>query len=264
MIVRLRFVGIVIASLILAVGCSGTRKDVVKMPPAWEDFDPGSLDDNDIVIRPDVGPEENTTEDTASFAPGVEKEILQYEPVPSGDTLSYEIVDGYRVQIFAGIDRGMAERVKGEALEKLNVGIYVEYDPPLYRVRIGDCRTVEEVQSLTAEAKLKGYSDAFWAPTQINVTKEMKTIKEEAEGFRIQIMMLENADTAQKVRQEAEELFNIGVYVDFEPAFYKVRIGDFTDRFQAEVTLEIVRSKGYRDAFVVTSKVWVERRVEGE
>lgn len=59
-------------------------------------------------------------------------------------------VDGYRVQIYSS---NQQQTAKGEALElesnlkdKISQTLYVQYQPPFWKVRLGDFRTVEEAK----------------------------------------------------------------------------------------------------------------------
>ena len=59
-------------------------------------------------------------------------------------------IDGYRVQIYSS---NQQQTAKGEALEleekekeSLDLSVYVQYLPPLWKVRIGDFRTYEEAR----------------------------------------------------------------------------------------------------------------------
>ena len=49
------------------------------------------------------------------------------------------------------------------------------------------------------------------------------------------------------------------VYVYFQAPWYKVRVGDFETRNDAEAKLREARQKGYREAFWVPSDVRVPR-----
>ena len=56
----------------------------------------------------------------------------------------------------------------------------------------------------------------------------------------------------------AEQFSDIQVkfYLDFDSPYYKVRVGDFRSREEADNVREMVRSKGYPKAWIVKTKVW--------
>jgi len=80
------------------------------------------------------------------------------------------------------------------------------------------------------------------------------------EGYRIQISASPAREDAQNVAMRARERFPYdSVYVYFQAPWYKVRVGDFETRNDAEAKLREARQKGYREAFWVPSDVRVPR-----
>jgi hypothetical protein len=79
-------------------------------------------------------------------------------------------------------------------------------------------------------------------------------------GFRIQIASSASIDDAGAVKVAAQGLFlSDTVYVVYDPPVYKVRVGDFTTRLEANQRLPQVQEGGYPDAWIVPDKV-VRRR----
>ncbi|MCU0453166.1 MAG: SPOR domain-containing protein [Bacteroidetes bacterium] len=75
-------------------------------------------------------------------------------------------------------------------------------------------------------------------------------------GFRIQIASSASIDDAGAVRMAAQGLFlSDSVYVVYDPPVYKVRIGDFMTRLEANQRLPQLQEGGYPDAWVVPDKV---------
>jgi hypothetical protein len=84
-------------------------------------------------------------------------------------------------------------------------------------------------------------------------TKEMT-------GFRVQILATKNIETASLFEQEASERFghlDHKTYLIFEAPLYKIRVGDCKDRPQAEELRDLAMQYGYRESFIVKSKVQV-------
>ncbi len=80
----------------------------------------------------------------------------------------------------------------------------------------------------------------------------------EADGFRVQIFAGRNVEAATMTKNKAQVDFapyGQKVYFIFEAPFYKVRIGDFLMRSKADQARELARQLGYREAFVVRSKI---------
>jgi hypothetical protein len=91
----------------------------------------------------------------------------------------------------------------------------------------------------------------------IAIPKDTLVMKEEVvQGFRIQIFSSSNVDEATLIRNLAIEKFTgDSIYVVFDAPVYKVRIGDFINRYEANQRLPEFVEKGYRDAWIVPDKV---------
>ena len=70
------------------------------------------------------------------------------------------------------------------------------------------------------------------------------------EVYRIQIFTSRLYNEANQELALAEEIFNLPVHLDYEVPYYKLRVGDFTERNEAEDMLPEIRAIGYRDAWV--------------
>jgi len=75
-------------------------------------------------------------------------------------------------------------------------------------------------------------------------------------GFRVQIAFSEDIDFANQLKAEVSpRLPNQWVYVVYEAPYYKVRVGDFTTRPDANPVLKLLVDLGYKDAWIVPDKV---------
>lgn len=88
-------------------------------------------------------------------------------------------------------------------------------------------------------------------------------------GFRIQVASTSSVDDAGTVKAAAQELFRTDtLYVVYDPPVYKVRMGDFPTRLEANQRLPLVQEGGYPDAWVVPDRVirrrWVPVGMEKE
>jgi len=81
-----------------------------------------------------------------------------------GDTLVVEevVTQGFRIQIYASNKIDEATAVRLAASEQLpEDSIYVVYDPPVYRVRVGDFQTRVEASRRLPSITSLGYPDAW-------------------------------------------------------------------------------------------------------
>lgn len=79
------------------------------------------------------------------------------------------------------------------------------------------------------------------------------------DGFRVQIFSTKDLERATRARAIAEEQFrDLGLhcYLEFDSPYYKVRIGDFKTREEAEKYRAEIRSRGYPRAWIVKTQIF--------
>ena len=158
----------VLTGLAFIFSCATTKKAVPLPSPSPqpavtqeldESFDPLSLQDEDITFpRASVAPPQK------SPAGGGSPEKPE-QPLALNRQIS-----GYRVQLLATKDIEKAALAKKEAEFQFagdSVGVYLEFDSPYYKLRIGDCQTREQAEKLRDLARQRGYSKAWIVRTKI-------------------------------------------------------------------------------------------------
>lgn len=214
-------------------------------PPAAdvnEDFDPQGLSDDDFLLSPPAGAE--TARDDQTDAP---------EP-------SYVHVDGFRVQIAVVSSADRARVVRNEAQTKLGVMVYVyrEPDTGLHKIHAGNGRIATEVESLRHLAKGEGYPEAFIVRTRIELPRAAVYGPEPVVGYRVQIFAASNRAAAEgEMANVRDTLGQDDVYIESEPPYFKVRIGNFRTREAAEGLMERLQTYGYDTPFVVRTQIEV-------
>jgi hypothetical protein len=119
-----------------------------------ESFDPLSLEDDDIVI-------------------GIESSAIDSEGGTSNksqDAITIKEINGFRIQILATNDISKASLFELEAAERFKFEghkTYLLFEAPLYKIRVGDCKTRQEADKLRDLAKKYGYREAFLVKTKI-------------------------------------------------------------------------------------------------
>jgi hypothetical protein len=139
---------------------------------------------------------------------------------------------------------GTKEVVKEEDNPQIIAQIDESFDP----LTLNDDDIVIEGEKLGTNDDVKINDD-----TKIAVPKEIN-------GFRVQILATKNIETASLFEQEASERFqnqDHKTYLIFEAPLYKIRVGDCKDRSEAELLRDMAKSYGYREAFIVKSKIQV-------
>jgi hypothetical protein len=121
-----------------------------------EDFDPLTLNDDDIVISP------KDTGKTAKSVTAPSYNVLEEE--------TGEKVDGYRVQLVLTKSIEGANEVKKKAIFKFEDKIYLVFEQPYYKVQLGDFESKKDAEALRDEAIAKGFPDTWVVRTQIEKT----------------------------------------------------------------------------------------------
>jgi len=75
-------------------------------------------------------------------------------------------------------------------------------------------------------------------------------------GFRIQVMFTQEIDEASQIRDTLSTLLpNEWVYIVYEVPYYKVRVGNYSDRPAASPLLKRLQLLGYKDAWIVPDNI---------
>ncbi len=77
-----------------------------------------------------------------------------------------ELVDGFRVQLVNVTDETVALKVKERALALFD-SVYVTFQRPNYKVRVGDFLTRAKADAAADSAKIKGFPDAWVVPAKV-------------------------------------------------------------------------------------------------
>ncbi len=196
---------------------------------AREEFDPQTLMDDDLVLQ--------TPERAEAMPPAKVSQI-----------------EGFRVQVAALRDHNRAEALREQIQREAQVLTYIHLDEDiqLYKIQAGNSRTPESAKILRDAIRALGFPDAYVVRTQIvNVQSE----SDATSRFRVQIFSSSTQSSAENVQRQARvQLTRDDVFIDFEPPYFKVRVGNFQTRNDAEILLEEVTKKGYETAFIVQAK----------
>jgi len=105
--------------------------------------------------------------------------------------------------------------------------------------------------------KLKDFKTILFSDDEVFKTDPSQMNKEyiESIGFRIQLISTQNISEAITIKAQADSLYTIPVYLDFEPPNYKVRIGNYITNEEANVMQIAMQNQGFKNAWVVPSKI---------
>ncbi len=83
------------------------------------------------------------------------------------------------------------------------------------------------------------------------IMEEEPVINMSEAEYKVQLFATYDEMKANKVADELKPKFTDEVYVEYIAPYYKVRVGHFATKEQAEMARNIAREKGYADAFIV-------------
>ena len=156
------------SALILLVGCGGGGKkppniDVAGTP--WEVSAESPLGSDAVILSADsLGalPADTLavkTIDSTAIPPSPRGTIQVPDPK--------DFTEGWRVQLSANSTLADADGRARGARAKFTEPVYVEYEPPFYKVRVGDFLTRAEAESMATRARAEGYEGAWVVETLV-------------------------------------------------------------------------------------------------
>ena len=163
--------------IVLFVSCA-TREPVKKEEEKKKEpesvaelFEPISMLKDDVVIPP---PKWEIKE--------IDYEALLPPELKMIDTAHIsidEMVQGWRVQIgfFKMVDNAI--EVSDKVSSMLDEGVYLDFDAPYHKVRVGDCTSRKDAMELLQKVRKLGFSDAFIIPTMVYKYPELRRQREE-------------------------------------------------------------------------------------
>jgi len=133
--------------------------------PLDESFDVLSLGVEELPL-----PKEARTERPADTTA-----VVVEQGATSDTTRAEELVPGYRVQVCATPDEATARAYYHDALMKfLDQGVYLRFDSPYYKVRIGDCKSRFEAEELQKRVQKSGFPDAWVVRTKVYANPQLR------------------------------------------------------------------------------------------
>jgi hypothetical protein len=94
----------------------------------------------------------------------------------------------------------------------------------------------------------------FTAAPQPHITSGHAAPPQAEQRFRIQILASSQVDMVRKEKLNAESVTGLPVFMASEQALYKLYVGDFKTKAEAEAALPGIKNQGYKDAWIVSTK----------
>ena len=163
-----------------------------------------------------------------------------------------EKILGYRVQIFAGLNKDNAQKIKEIAKDKTDKNIYILLKENLFKVQIGDLKSRIEAEEL--RDKLEKEMDvpgAFIVNTLIFSKVKNSLIKSSGTNFYIQIGAYSSSSNANKLLEMASVYGYENSTVSEDGDLHKVLIGGYDTREGAETEKKKLISLGFEGAWIL-------------
>jgi hypothetical protein len=162
-------------AVLLSIGmllCGCTAKKPMQKPQSATKDAPYLFEEEGKI--PPVERSEMVEETDFEEVPLSEEEVFEEEmDIPPAEELvgeqvpAAEMLDGFRIQVFATGDEETAEAVREAGERKIGVPVYTEFVDGLYKVRVGNCLTREDAETLLERCKDAGYGDAWIVETRV-------------------------------------------------------------------------------------------------
>jgi len=154
---------------LMVFSCSSKKVIKTEQAPPQEDrgavnesFDPLVLKDDDLDVKKRTNSEVKSDVDDSNTMNVEEAEIVEKEVI------------GYRVQLCAVPNEENAREIQKEVILKMSESVYLIYDSPYYKIRIGDCLTRFDADKLQTLAVSKGFAEAWVVKTKVKILPKPK------------------------------------------------------------------------------------------
>jgi len=124
-----------------------------------------------------------------------------------------------------------------------------------------DRQVVPETYPVSAELTSLTGSDTLINPSGADFTglDSSVSVTYPTDVYRVQIYTSRLLNEARRELAIAEEIFNFPVHLDYEVPYYKLRVGDFETREEAEDVISEIKAIGYRNAWVARVKLRIQQ-----
>jgi len=119
--------------------------------------------------------------------------------------------------------------------------------------------TPYKTEIVVPEKKLNGINEngnVWFDYGSPEIETKAKTLVGTGDGFRVLVLTTDNIEEANQIKADVYFSQNTNeVYIDFEPPFYKVKVGDFDTQKIADDLRFKLSQLGYKEAKVVKDKI---------
>ena len=181
----------------------------------------------------------------------------------------FKEIEGYRIQIFAGVDTINALSTRSQAATMVTDSVYLLDDQGLLKVQVGDYPYRYQADKMRDQFRREGFPGAWVILRTILIPFEADTLADttdvsdstlvaqpvqaaiEEGKFKIQIIATGSEERAQDIVDNITQTMNFKAFHEKSGNLYKVFVGYFKEEATARDALVKVRANGYPDAWLV-------------
>lgn len=186
-------------------------------------------------------------------------------PPPPPPAPRMKKAEGYRIQLFAGLDSLQALIIKKSLSGQTQDSLYMLVEKGLHKIQLGDYLYRPQADSARRVLRTDGFPGAWVVKRMINIpnTIDSKRSKDglkdsvavagpEIESpYKIQLMALsDEAEVLTRIAQIKNQIEE-SVFYQKVNSLFKIYVGPYKTRGKADKTLQKVRNAGFPDAWVV-------------
>jgi cell division septation protein DedD len=237
---------ITVLMFVSLIGCKTTQtaaKSDEDFKKALEESEKNKNKKLDFLANEKLPNEEYVVKDTTTKAVQAEEESklhpIDYAEVPPQKPAKF------RVQVFAGSVVNAQKNYAKLSSEKPNeVYMINDKEKGLWKVWVGNYATHDEAEKAKDQFIKAGYPDSW--------VHEMKGDYAPMENlFWVQAGALQNENAAQKLKSELESKQKEKVQIEKGEKIWKVWVGGYADKKQADELKKKLQGLGYAKAFIV-------------
>lgn len=185
----------------------------------------------------------------------IQEEVIAYaEPLDTTEIVPQVILitaaeegSGFRVQIFSTESEEKAVELVERVKFLLPYNTHIHFEDGSYKVRVGDFIYKNEADAAAEEIRLGEFDDSWVVECPISLSQD---------GFRIQLAAMNSPFNASTYAKLVESDMNIPIHVVKENDIWKVRVGDFISKAEAEDFKTRLNEMGYSEVWVVLDRVY--------
>jgi hypothetical protein len=247
-----------VSILIIITGCQ--PKTAVKTD------DSAAVDSAFYYVQKDI---DDPFLDTVFQAPdpsiGLKKDVYP----PAEQKPKFKEIEGFRIQIFAGVDTVNAISTRSQAATIVSDSVYLLEDQGLLKVQVGDYPYRYQADKVRDQFRREGFPGAWVILRTILIPFEADTtgtVENNADTtlvvqpvsptieqgkYKIQIIAIGSEDRAQAIISNLKQNMNYQAFYEKSGNLFKVFVGYFKEENTAREALGKLRESGYPDAWLV-------------